>query len=198
MSGLFCLTQPQRRTHRNWSKTPDTENAGSLGHLLHFAQATAYIRDANDGRRVRHLQFVEDDGAQRHQNDDDLSVGKRRASAVANNQASSQWSVVREGEECAPKPLIWSQGGWYAVDMTSALQHVRYQLENPQAAFFALSILSLVNPVLALVVCAVAMCVIYDRYLDGRYTALQLRILVVFFGIYSVSGVFFVLEALTR
>ena len=84
------------------------------------------------------------------------------------------------------------------VGMTAALQQFRYQLENPQAAFFALSILSLVNPVLALVVCAVAMCVIYDRYLDGRYTALQLRILVVFFGIYSVSGVFFVLEALTR
>ena len=75
---------------------------------------------------------------------------------------------------------------------------LRQQLENPQAAFFALSILSLVNPVLALVVCAVAMCVIYDRYLDQRYTALQLRALVVCFGLFSVSGVFFVLEALTR
>ena len=75
---------------------------------------------------------------------------------------------------------------------------LRQQLENPQAAFFALWILSLVNPVLALMVCAGALCVIYDRYLDGRYTTYQLRILVVFFGIYSVSGVFFVLEALTR
>ena len=75
---------------------------------------------------------------------------------------------------------------------------LRQQLENPQAAFFALWILSLVNPVLALVVCVTALCIIYDRYLDGRYTTHQLRILVVFFGIYSVSGVFFVLEALTR
>ena len=75
---------------------------------------------------------------------------------------------------------------------------LRQQLENPQAAFFALWILSLVNPVLALVVCVTALCVIYDRYLDGRYTAYQLRVLVVFFGVYSVSGAFFVLEALTR
>jgi len=75
---------------------------------------------------------------------------------------------------------------------------LRQQLENPQAAFFALWILSLVNPVLALVVCAVALCVIYDRYLDQRYTKLQLRVLVICFGCYSVSGAFFVLEALTR
>ena len=75
---------------------------------------------------------------------------------------------------------------------------LRQQLENPQAAFFALWILSLTNPVLALVVCAIAMCVIYDRYLDGRYTTYQLRVLVICFGCYSVSGAFFVLEALTR
>src|SRR3989344_2051616 len=91
-----------------------------------------------------------------------------------------------------------ASGGWYAVDMTSALQHVRYQLENPQAAFFALWILLLINPALSLVVCAVALCVIYDRYLDQRYTALQLRALVVCFGFYIVSGAFFVLDALTK
>ena len=75
---------------------------------------------------------------------------------------------------------------------------LRQQLETPQAAFFALWVLSLVNPVLALVVCAGALCIIYDRYLDQRYTARQLRALVVCFGCYSVSGAFFVLEALTR
>ena len=75
---------------------------------------------------------------------------------------------------------------------------IRRQLENPQAAFFALWILLLVSPVLALVVCAIALCVIYDRYLDQRYTKLQLRALVVCFGFYSVSGAFFILEALTR
>ena len=82
--------------------------------------------------------------------------------------------------------------------MTAAIKQFRYQLENPQVAFFALWILLLVNPVLSLVVCAVALCVIYDRYLDQRYTALQLRALVVCFGFYIVSGAFFVLEALTR
>ncbi len=82
--------------------------------------------------------------------------------------------------------------------MQDMITTLRRQLENPQAAFFALWILSLVNPVLALVVCVIALCVIYDRYLDGRYTTYQLRVLFVFFGLYSVSGAFFVLEALTR
>ncbi len=82
------------------------------------------------------------------------------------------------------------------VDMTSAIQQFRYQFDSPMVALFFLGILRSMDVVLAFVVCAVAICVIYDRYFDGRYTALQLHCLVGIFGLYGVSGAYTFITAL--
>ncbi|MEK7499937.1 MAG: hypothetical protein AAB649_05020, partial [Patescibacteria group bacterium] len=63
-------------------------------------------------------------------------------------------------------------------------------------ALFLLGILQDVDVVLAFVVSAIALCVVYDRYLDRRYTALQLHILVFCFGFYGVAGGYLILTTL--
>lgn len=73
---------------------------------------------------------------------------------------------------------------------------LRQQLNSPLVALFLLGILSRVDMFLAFVVSAIALCVIYDRYLDRRYTALQLYLLVLCFGFYGVAGGYLILTTL--
>ena len=73
---------------------------------------------------------------------------------------------------------------------------LRQQLDSPMVALFALSILWQVNSIFAFVVCAIALCVVYDRYLDRRYTAFQLHLLVFCFGFYGVAGGYLILTTL--